>query len=373
MQAFDKRYFRLLMADRGFTLRGLAARMGMGHSQLSLTMSGIRRLQLPEAAQLAELLGVTLQDVAEHAGAYDAPLREKHASGTTRHFEELNWLQNRNSDATVMSQQHESNHFQGAQMSNVVITQPDAQEAKLVHESALGPAAPTLPAPTTPAQVVAYAMAHGAPIAEIREFMALQREWEADQARKAYVEAMAQFKLNPPKVVKDKLVEFSGTRYTHATLGAVTEAIVAGLAAHGFTHRWVPQQEGGQITVTCIITHRLGHSESVSLSSGKDDSGKKNAIQQVASAITYLQRYTLLAATGVATMDQPDDDGQGYGLNTALADKWIAEVRKCKSVAEMMGIWSVAVQEIKEADDGYAYDEVKAACAEHKKTMAGAA
>lgn len=372
MGSFDKRFFRRLMADRELSLRSLAARMDMGHSQLSLTMSGARRLQLAEAAQLAELLGISLQEVAEHAGALAAPLREKHASGTTRHFEELNWLQNRNSSATVASLQHAIPPIQGEVMQEV-ITHTDAQLAKVSPEAALAPVAPTLPAPTTPAQVVAYAMAHGAPIAEIREFMALQREWEADQARKAYVEAMAQFKLNPPKVVKDKLVEFSGTRYTHATLGAVTEAIVAGLAAHGFTHRWVPQQEGGQITVTCIITHRLGHSESVSLSSGKDDSGKKNAIQQVASAITYLQRYTLLAATGVATMDQPDDDGQGYGLNTALADKWIAEVRKCKNEAEMKGVWTVALQAIKEANDGYAYDEVKAAYAEHKKAMAGAA
>lgn len=228
-------------------------------------------------------------------------------------------------------------------------------------------------APTTPPQVLAYAMQHGAPIDQIREFMAISREWEADQARKAYIEAMAQFKLNPPQIVKDKLVEFSGTRYTHATLGAVTEAIVAGLAQHGFSHRWDTKQDANQITVTCIITHKLGHSETTSLSSGKDDSGKKNAIQQVASAITYLQRYTLLAATGVATKEQTDDDGQGYGLDTKLADKWMAEVKACKSEAEMQGVWQVAIKEIRAANDGFAYDEVKRAYGEHLAALKGGA
>jgi len=201
--------------------------------------------------------------------------------------------------------------------------------------------------------------------------MQLKREVEADEARKAYVDDMARFKMNPPKIIKDKLVEFSGTRYTHATLGAVTEAIVAGLAEYGFSHQWIPQQDGNQITVTCKITHRLGHSESVSLTSGKDDSGKKNAIQQVASAVTYLQRYTLLAATGIATHDMEDDDGQGYGLDTKLADKWIAEIVACKSEAEMKGAWAAAIKEIRAANDGFAYDEVKRAYVEHLATVTG--
>jgi hypothetical protein len=46
------------------------------------------------------------------------------------------------------------------------------------------------------------------------------------------------------------------------------------------------------------------------LSGEPDASGQKNKIQQVGSTVTYLQRYTLLALTGLATHDQ-DDDGRG--------------------------------------------------------------
>lgn len=193
-------------------------------------------------------------------------------------------------------------------------------------------------APATPADIVLYAMKNGGSIEQIRDFMNLQREWEADQARKAYVADMAEFKKKPPTIVKDKLVQYNGTSYTHATLGNVTASIVDGLANHGFSHRWDTEQNGANIVVTCILTHKLGHSERTSLSSGKDDSGKKNNIQQMASAITYLQRYTLLAATGLATHDQGDDDG--HSAEAASIDKLIADAARAPDLAALNDIWN---------------------------------
>ena len=174
---------------------------------------------------------------------------------------------------------------------------------------------------STPGDLLVHAMNSGASMEQLEKLLDLQMRHEANEARKAYVDDMAKFKLNPPTILKDKTVAFSGTRYNHATLGAVTQAVAAGLAQHGFSHRWDTQQDKGEITVSCIITHRLGHRESIQMTDRPDDSGKKNAIQQVASAITYLQRYTLLAATGVATMDESDDDGRGAGPAPAAPEK----------------------------------------------------
>lgn len=64
----DKRFFKALMAQQKLSLRAVAARMGMGHSQLSLTFSGKRRMQLDEANQLAMIFGVPLARIAEAAG-----------------------------------------------------------------------------------------------------------------------------------------------------------------------------------------------------------------------------------------------------------------------------------------------------------------
>ena len=63
--------------------------------------------------------------------------------------------------------------------------------------------------------------------------------------------------------------------------------------------------------VTCIVAHRDGHFEETTLSAGHDQSGNKNSIQAVGSTITYLQRYTLKAALGLAASD--DDDGRSHG------------------------------------------------------------
>lgn len=151
---------------------------------------------------------------------------------------------------------------------------------------------------------------------QLQQMMAMHERWEEREAKKAFVAAMAQFKKNPPKIVKDKLVGYlnkdgSTTGYWHATLANVCDAAIKGLAEVGISHSWEVDQTTGQIAVTCVLTHDLGHSERVTISAPADTSGKKNAIQSINSTITYLERYTLLAATGLATEEQ-DDDGAGH-------------------------------------------------------------
>ncbi|WP_167761441.1 ERF family protein [Duganella callida] len=199
-------------------------------------------------------------------------------------------------------------------MNDVLEMEKPAAEQRAIAAPAAQPLAVV---PTTPFELVAHAAARGASMEELRTFIELQERLEANQARKAYVAAMAEFKRNPPQIVKDKLVSFDGrdgsnTSYMHATLGSVCGAIVEGLGRQGFSHRWDTEQPpSGMVSVTCTITHSMGHSEVTRMQAPPDASGKKNAIQQIASTITYLQRYTLLAACGLATNEQMDDDGHG--------------------------------------------------------------
>lgn len=171
------------------------------------------------------------------------------------------------------------------------------------------------------------ALSAGVSVQDMRGLLDLQKDWEANEARKAYVADMAEFKKSPPTIKKDKHVAFDTgrgrTEYDHATIGNVTNTIIGALAQHGFSHAWKTTQGAGEVIVTCTITHRLGHSESVTLQSAPDQSGGKNSIQAIISAQTYLQRHTLLAATGLATHDQTDDDGGAAGMqavNTLIAD-----------------------------------------------------
>lgn len=79
MSEINKRYFEHLMADRKLSLRSLAQHMGMNHSQLSLTFSGARKLQLDEAAQLSSIFGRPLTEIAEAAGVTTVPVAGKRA------------------------------------------------------------------------------------------------------------------------------------------------------------------------------------------------------------------------------------------------------------------------------------------------------
>jgi len=155
-------------------------------------------------------------------------------------------------------------------------------------------------------------------VEKLSKFLELQERWEATQARKAYTESMANFKKNAPNISKDKKVKFNTskgtTEYNHATLFNVTETIGKVLGEHGLSASWLTSQKENLVTVTCKITHILGHFEETSLTASPDSSGSKNPIQAIGSTVTYLQRYTLLALTGLATKDQ-DNDAKGE-INT---------------------------------------------------------
>ena len=169
-------------------------------------------------------------------------------------------------------------------------------------------------AENSPAALMLKAMAGGMDLDKLERFMVLQEKYEANQARKAYTQAMSDFKKSPPEIEKDRHVKFKTstgqTEYNHASLGNVTAKINTALGACGLSAAWTTEQSDKGVSVTCKITHVLGHFETTTLTASPDSSGGKNAIQALGSTISYLQRYSLLCLTGLATHEQ-DTDAQG--------------------------------------------------------------
>ncbi|EFF76062.1 Erf family protein, partial [Achromobacter piechaudii ATCC 43553] len=170
------------------------------------------------------------------------------------------------------------------------------------------------------------ALNQGAQLDQIEKMMDLQERWEHREAEKAFNDALAAFKAEAVEVLKRKTVDFTSqkgrTHYKHAELSDVVEAVGPALSRHGFAWSWKTAQEGGLIRVTCILKHRQGHSDSVSLEASSDQSGNKNSIQAIASTVTYLQRHTLKAITGVS---EKGDDNDGNGADSAaeeIRDEW---------------------------------------------------
>lgn len=185
-----------------------------------------------------------------------------------------------------------------------------------------------------PAQMLQAAMERDLSVEKLERFMALYEKWQADQARRAYYRAMAAFHAECPDIEKNKHVEYptrdsSGdVSYWHATLGHIVGQVNPVLGRHGLAFSWQTEQEG-IITVHCDVFHQDGHTVRTTLTGAPDASGKKNDIQKVGSTITYLQRYTLMAALGLATMDQ-DDDGiaAGQPAEDVVSEEQAAELKK---------------------------------------------
>lgn len=230
---------------------------------------------------------------------------------------------------------------------------------------ALATAAPA--APATPAYLLQLAVQQGADLDKLERLMVLQERWEAGESRKSFVLAMTEFKAEPLEIFKRKQVGFVGkdnqfVGYKHAELSDVAEVVVPAMARHGLSHRWDVKQAGGRVVVTCTVTHRAGHSESVTMDAAPDDSGKKNSIQQVASAVTYLQRYTLLAIVGLATKTEHDDDGAATGAPAAdPLEVWSGRAALAQSLEELGRVSKDGAKEFRGAGNIEAFKAFAAA------------
>jgi hypothetical protein len=203
----------------------------------------------------------------------------------------------------------------------------------------------------TPAGLLQMAISQGADLDRLERLMALQERWEATEARKAFTVAMTAFKAEPLEIFKKKEVAFLDVRYKHAELSDVTDVVVPAMSRHQLSHRWAVRQDGDRITVDCVVTHIAGHSETVTMEAKPDTSGKKNPIQAIASTVQYLQRYTLLAATGMSTKGQ-DDDGKGGDDALSDADEAALDDLRAASVDGEVAL-QAAFQNSPISDDGW--------------------
>lgn len=227
----------------------------------------------------------------------------------------------------------------------------------------------------SPMQMLSAALDRGIDPEKLKSLMDLAERYEANEARKAYVAAITAFKANAPKIYKDKQVRFQTTKgiteYKHALSGAASEEIGAALAEHDISHRWkVEHLDGGKIKVTCVLTHALGHSEEAYLQAAPDDSGGKNSIQAVGSTVSYLQRYSLFAASGIVPQDADDDGRQGVqGLSESVKADFLASVDAVNDAAGWDKLWHEITEATTEAGDVASHEELRAAMAKKRKEL----
>lgn len=158
----------------------------------------------------------------------------------------------------------------------------------------------------TPAQMLMKAVENGADMAQVEKLMDLQERWEAKEAKKAFSDALARFQSELSPIIKKRKTHNG----TYADIDDIAQAIRPVLEKCGLSYRFEQQQRDGVISVSCIVSHKDGFSVTTSMEAPADNSGGKNAIQGMASTVTYLRRYTLTGALGITTGNDDNDGGK---------------------------------------------------------------
>jgi len=165
----------------------------------------------------------------------------------------------------------------------------------------------------SPMQLMQLAIENSAAVEVMEKLMDLQDRHDAKHARIAFEGAMKDFQAACPPMKRTKELKHGNNvigRY--APLPEIWDTIKPHLKEFDLTARFEFETTENEIRVGCKITHVKGHTETTWLSGPAEDSGVKNPLQARASTVTYLQRYTLIGATGTTSADA-DDDGKSSG------------------------------------------------------------
>lgn len=198
-------------------------------------------------------------------------------------------------------------------------------------------------------------------IDKLQKLLEMQERWEADQARKAFSVAFAAFKAEAVSIVKNTKVKAGplvGTKY--ANLFDVVDAVIPAMSKHGLSHSWkLTKDEKDWMEVTCTIRHELGHAESVSMGAAPDTGPGRNAIQARGSAKNYLERYTLLAATGMAAGGTDNDGagGEAEGMEETAYVAHMDAIKEAETKDSLRSIFALADAAADEAKDPKAKDD----------------
>jgi len=168
----------------------------------------------------------------------------------------------------------------------------------------------------SPAAMIELAITKGADLEKLEKILELQERWESNEAKKQFNIAMSEFKANLPPVFKDKDNLQYKSKYVSES--ALLNTINPELSKYGLNASFAfpESQVENTLKVSCIIAHKMGHSESVTLPGPIDTSGSKNPLQQVKSTVTYLRKATFEAITGIATSEPGADDNGNTAVDT---------------------------------------------------------
>jgi len=167
-------------------------------------------------------------------------------------------------------------------------------------------------------------------IDKLERLMQMKVSADALAARGAFDEAMASMQPELPAIGERGN---AAGRYTYALWEDINSAIKPVLMKHGFALTFRTDFTNG-ITVTGVLSHRSGHREETSITLPADPSGNKNAVQAVASSVSYGKRYTAGALLNLTSHGEDDDAYAAVNAPDNKSLDWIATADALGSLDE---------------------------------------
>jgi hypothetical protein len=164
---------------------------------------------------------------------------------------------------------------------------------------------------------------------KMERLMAMHERMLAHNASAEFANALADLQAELPSI--GERGDAAG-RYKFALWEDINTAIKPILQKHGFSLSFrINTHEG--ITVTGVLSHRNGHREETSITLPSDGSGNKNAVQAVASSVSYGKRYTAGALLNLTS--HGEDDDAYAAVSTFDATDWLNAIKDAASMDEL--------------------------------------
>jgi len=212
----------------------------------------------------------------------------------------------------------------------------------------------------SPVEIIQSALVgKGGTIDDLKEMLAFQKDWEANEARKLFNAAFTKAQSEIQAVIKTKTNKHTSSKY--ADLSAVIESAKPVYTRNGFAVIFyeLDTTTPDIIRIGVDVLHEKGHKESYHYDmplDGKGIEGKANMtkIHGKASSVAYGRRYLMCMIWNIPTQD---DDGNAAGKESApsagsvevISDKERSEIVDClttlgktpKSFCALMKIESI--------------------------------
>lgn len=162
---------------------------------------------------------------------------------------------------------------------------------------------------------------------KMERLMLMYERIESKRAESAFAADLADMQDTLPSIGERGN---AANRYTYALWEDINAAIKPIMKQYGFALSFRTECTKDAISVTGVLSHRAGHREETTISLPADGSGNKNAVQAVASSVSYGKRYTAGALLNLTSHGEDDDafaSSTGFDISewaaaiTGAADK----------------------------------------------------